>query len=303
MLSKYTLHNKLGEGGYSSVYKCTDQIGIRYVCKILSKEKNTRERVQQEIELLKTLIYSPKIVHFYDAGEDHQAYYIIQEWCRGGTVKDYINEYEGYAENTIASIVRGVLRGLVHLHEEHIYHCDIKPGNIFLGDKSEDADVKIGDLGTSMRIPYKNKNGLINVDTLVGTPWYLAPENLSYEYHETSDIWSLGVMTYQLLTGRMPFNDFESPLRPQISLIWKSILMDEPQMTGKRWESISEDAKDFILQCLTKSYLNRPTAKALLEHRWLTQTDCNDRFKGTPLNCKPFVYDHSSLMNAQTHII
>ena len=298
--NRYVLHQQIGEGGYSKVYKCTDELGIRYVCKILPKKENTRARVQNEIEMLKRLHPSPKVVRMYDAGENSEAYYIIQEWCRGGNVRDYVTEFDLYVENTVASIVRGVLRGLVHLHESNVLHCDIKPGNIFLGDKSEDADVKIGDFGTALLFYHKKPDELIPVDTLVGTPWFLAPENLSYTYHETSDIWSLGVMTYQLLTGRMPFNDTEMPFQPRIPVIWKRILMSEPQMTGKRWNSISSNAKEFIQMCLVKDYRQRPSARTCLEHPWLTQSDCNDRFKGVPLTCQPFMYESNTMMKAKT---
>jgi calcium-dependent protein kinase len=296
MFGQYTLHQKISDGGYSSVYKCTDSIGIRYACKQLPKEKNKRLRVVQEVYIMKILSHSPKIVKWVDAGEDEKNYYIVQELCRGGSVQEYVKNYPDYGENTVASIVRGTLRGLCHMHEKGIIHCDIKAGNIFLGDTSEDADVKIGDLGTAIL----TKMDTIEVDDLIGTPWFMAPENLSYQYHTKSDIWSVGVMCYQLLSGKLPFNDKEMPSNPSLAKIWRSILHEEPNMTGYRWEKISEDAKDFIKTCLVKDYKNRITARESLQHPWLTKTDCNDRFKGTPLQCEPFKYENEAKMYAKT---
>lgn len=296
MFGQYSLHHKIGEGGYSCVYKCTDAIGIRYACKVLPKSKNTRYRVQQEISIMKLLQHSPKIVQFVDAGEDENSFYIVQELCRGGAVKEYMSSYENYGENTVASVVRGVLRALYHMHELGIIHRDVKAGNVFLGDTSEDADVKLGDLGTAIM----SDLNLIEVDELVGTPWFLAPENLSYEYHVTSDIWSTGVMAYQLLSGKMPFNDHGNPFSPSLGKIWKSILEDTPRLSGSRWNDISEDAKDFVRMCLTKDFMKRPSAKECLAHPWLTKTDCNDRFKGVALTCQPFKYEDVSMMNAKT---
>lgn len=296
MLHQYTLHTKLGEGGYSSVYKCTDPIGIRYACKILPKDKNNRVRVQQEIDIMKKLSNSPKIVRFVDATEDDKSYYIIQELCRGGSVKDYMTNYDNYSENTVSSIIRGVLRGLIHMHDNNIIHRDIKAGNIMLGDQSDDADVKIGDLGTALIVD----KDLTEVDVLVGTPWFLAPENLNHLYHYKSDIWSVGVLTYQLLCGKMPFNDHTSPYHPSIAKIWKEILFEEPKFVGNRWNTISDDAKEFVKRCLVKDYLLRPTAMECLQDPWLIKTDCNDRFKGTTLNCKPFKYEDVTAMKAQT---
>lgn len=293
MIGKYTLHKKLGEGGYSSVYKCTDHIGIRYACKVLPKDKNKRTRVSHEVAIMKLLARSPKIVRFEDACEDSDAFYIIQEWCRGGSVQEYVKNFPNYGENTVASIVRGTLRGLYHMHDKGTIHADIKASNIFLGDLSEDADVKIGDLGTA--IATNSLTECVTVDNLVGTPWFMAPENLSSKYHTTSDIWSIGVMTYQLLCGKLPFNDDKYPLSPRLNVIWKEILLGNPSFKENQWNSVSESARDFVATCLNKEYTKRPSALECLEHPWLTRTDCSDRFKGQPLLCEPFVYDENAM--------
>lgn len=292
MIGRYTLHEKLGEGGYSSVYKCTDHIGIRYACKVMPKDKNKRARVTQEISIMKSLNKSSKVVRFIDACEDSDAFYIVQEWCRGGSVQDYVKNFPKYGENTVASIVRGVLRGLYHMHEKGIIHADVKASNVFLGDLSEDADVKLGDLGTSI---ISRMDQYVVVDNLIGTPWFMAPENLSCKYHKTSDIWSVGVMTYQLLSGYLPFNDEKYPFSPRINMIWKEILHSNPKFQGSHWKNVSDIAKSFVIQCLHKDYTKRPTAYDCLSHPWLTNSDCSDRFKGTELLCEPFVYDESAM--------
>lgn len=294
MIGKYRLHNKLGEGGYASVYKCTDDIGIRYACKVLPKDKNRRTNVTQEIAIMKQLQKSPKIVRFVDACEDEQSFYIIQEWCRGGSVQDYM---KNYSENTVASIVRGTLRGLCHMHEKNIIHGDIKSSNIFLGDLSEDADVKVGDLGTA--IIANTACVEKEADNLKGTPWFMAPENLSGRYHRASDIWSLGVMTYQLLSGHVPFNDRDSPYQPRVALIWRSILENKPPYPPQHWDAISPHARAFCESCLKTDITDRPSALECLEHPWLTNTDCSDRFRGKILNCRPFIYDEHATTISQ----
>lgn len=295
MLRQYTLHNLLGEGGYSKVYKCTDTIGIRYACKMLPKNKNRRYRIQQEILNMKRLQFSPKLVDLVDCGEDDEFYYIIQELCRGGSVTEYIRKYE-YGENLIASIVRGTARGLCHMHEKGIIHRDIKSSNIFFGDLSEDADIKIGDLGLSIEVDQTR----VEVNELVGTPLFMSPENLRQTYEFKSDIWSMGVMAFNLLSGRMPFTDKEHPNNPRVTQVWKSVLFDKPDLNCGKWVNISDNAKDFITMCLQKETSARPTAIECLSHPWLTSTDINDRFKGQPLQCQPFHYDELSIMRAQT---
>jgi calcium-dependent protein kinase len=300
-MKQYTLHHKLGEGGYASVYKCTDDIGIRYACKILAKQKNKRYRVENEINAMKRMAFSCKVVKLIDACENADNYYIIQEWCRGGTVKDYIDIHYNrklniFGENTVASFIRGTLRGLHHMHTEGIIHRDIKAANILLDDTSEDANVKIGDMGTALIIDTEQTT----TPDFVGTPWFMAPETLKSEWKTQSDIWSVGVFAYHLLSGVIPFNDINNPYNPRIHAIWRSILFDELDFSTKHWKDVSQEAKDFVKLCLVKDYIARPSAQECLRHEWLTKTDVNDRFKGKPLKCKPFNFEENTLMKAQT---
>lgn len=298
-MNKYFLQDKLGDGGYSSVHRCVDTVGIRYICKVLPKDKNKRVRVQNEVRILKMLSFSTKVPRIVDALEDDSAFYIIQEWCRGGPVQEYVSVYDKYSENTVASIIRGVLRGLHHIHGTGIIHRDIKASNILLADKSEDAEVKICDFGSAVHYDFDE----VETDDLNGTPWFMAPESLSHKITPKSDVWSMGVMAYQLLTGRMPFNDRKNPRSPSVSLIWKSILEEEPSWDSKYWGQVSPDAKDFVKACLQKSVEARPSVMECLAHPWLAGTECTDRFKGQPLSVKPFIFEDASLMNAHTYKI
>lgn len=299
-MKQYTLHHKLGEGGYASVYKCTDEIGIRYACKILPKNKNKRYRVENEINVMHQMAFSCKVTKLVDACENDENYYIIQDLCRGGTVKDYIStNNKNFGENTVASFVRGVLRGLHHMHGKGIIHRDIKATNILLDDTSEDANVKLGDMGTAMILD-ANLDMSKTSHELVGTPWFMAPESLNNDWKLQSDIWSVGVFAYQLLTGILPFNDTMHPYNPRISQIWRSIIYDQPNFEEKRWQNVSEDAKEFVKLCLMKDFKERPSTKECLMQNWLTKTDVHDRFKGKVLDCHPFKYEPLYFMNAQT---
>jgi serine/threonine protein kinase len=301
-LTKYTLHNKLGDGGYGSVYICRDKVGNRHACKVLPFERNKRGRVQQELLILEKLSKATtRVPTLIDACEDQESFYLIQEWCKGGALKDYMEVHESYGENTVASIIRGVLRGLAHIHSRNIIHRDIKGSNIMLADKTDDADVKIIDFGAAI-LHTGRSDETIEVDELLGTLWFVPPESLSHRFHYKSDVWSVGVLTFQLLSGNMPFNDHSRPMNPSTVKIFKSIFTDEPSDMMRKgvWKNISDDAKDFVLQCLQKDYGSRPTAEDALAHPWLSKSDCGDRFTGTPLVCKPFVYDDMTIMNAQT---
>lgn len=296
-MQNYTVHGKLGSGGYSNVHLCRDSIGIRYAMKMMSKEKNKRVNVQNEIAMMQRLYYSCRVPRFVDACEDKDSYYIIQELCRGGALMHYCEKNDLYGENTVASIVRGVLRGLCHIHDVRIIHRDIKGGNLIFTDDGPDSIVKIIDFGTA-RISGVGKYGQTEVDKVIGTPWFIAPESLNRTITFQSDIWSLGVLTYQMLTGCMPFNDRNNSMNPNLQELFKSIFADDPDFSDEKWYGISEDAKEFVKICLDKDFAARPTASDALLHPWLTKTDCQDRFTGTPLVCSPFIFDQA--MNART---
>eukprot|EP00798_Chlamydomonas_sp_ICE-L_P020161 gene20161-26897_t len=107
---------------------------------------------------------------------------------------------------------------------------------------------------------------------LEGTPWYLAPEVLSSQVFPASDIWQVGVMAYQLLTGRLPFDDRRRPKTPDLNQIWRSILIDEVDVNSKYFLGISKEGRDFVARCLDRDPKKRPTAKEALMHPWLKGT-------------------------------
>lgn len=293
---KYCLHEKIGNGGYANVYKCSDSLGIRYACKILPKDKNKRYRVQQEIHMLDSLVRSTRVARLIDAQEDDNSFYLILEWCKGGGIKEYLGNHDKYSENTVASIIRGVLRGLCHVHDKGIIHKDIKGPNILFADKTPDSEVKLIDFGASTF--HHDRNNLMVCNELVGTPWFMAPEAINHEFGYKSDVWSIGVLAYQMISGEMPFDDRERLRRPLA--VFKSIFNDTPQFRAEVWEGVSEEAKDFIRLCLSKEYHDRPFSEEALGHSWLMKTDCADRFGGDKLITEPFKYEKTDIMNALT---
>lgn len=300
-MHRYILQEKLGSGGYSTVYKCTDNVGVRYACKVLPMSKNKRNRVQSEIKILKTLANTTRVAKIVDACEDAESFYIIQEWCKGGDIKQYIGNgnKDRYAENTVASIVRGTLRCLYHVHANGIIHRDVKGSNILFADKTEDAEIKLVDFGAAL-INSGNQNSIVESSDIVGTPWFMSPEALGHMYSYKSDIWSVGVLAYQLLCGNMPFNDRENLSNPSMAALFRSIFTDSVSFTGDSWKDISDEAKNFITKCLNKDPNWRPSAEQALNHQWLTQSDCSDRFRGQSLECMPFHYDDMTFMETKS---
>jgi serine/threonine protein kinase len=286
MIGKYTLHDKIGKGGYSTVYKCIDKVGLSYACKQLSKNTIEKYRIINEIEIIESLRYCPTTIKLIEAGEDDENYYIIQELCKKGSLADYIASHKVKEEKEVMKFVRGILCALYHLHENSVVHCDIKLSNIFVYDDCNDIQLKLGDFGNSV------KQGTYVKDvkyTLSGTPHFMAPEALNHTCDTKSDIWSLGVMTYELISGTLPFNDPYNKYNPSLTLLWKSIFQDNPTFKESAWENVSDLCQDFIKRCLIKDFDTRPSTLECLQHPWLSQHHFVDSKHTKPIILSPIV--------------
>ena len=138
----------------------------------------------------------------------------------------------------------------------------MKPENLLLvSQNSQNFDIKIADLGFAEK--YNKETGL---DLVLGTPLYMAPELVQQQkYTEKVDIWSLGVITYQLLSGKTPFDG------KNLEKINQNILKKKVTFSEKHWRNISNNAKDFILQCLERNQFQRPSIEDLFQHPWIAE--------------------------------
>lgn len=188
------------------------------------------------------------------------------EYCRGGELHHSVG-MRSYTEESVAYYMRSVLHTLAQCHAHRILHRDIKPGNFMLLSKDEGAPLKAIDFGLAVFFDPKE---LPRTDLgLDGTPWFMAPEVLNSQTFPASDLWSAGVMAYQLLSGYLPFDDVRNPNAPALSIIWRSILTEEPSFRRSAWNNVSEEAKNFVKMLLQKDHERRPTAKEALQHPWL----------------------------------
>jgi len=205
----------------------------------------------------------------------------LQELCRGGELLHAIAHRPHYSEMTVASFMRAVLRTLAQCHAHRILHRDVKPGNFMLLSEAPDAPLKAIDFGLAAFFdPAKLPRSDLGLE---GTPWFMAPEVLSSRVGPEADVWSAGVMAYQLLCGRLPFDDAANPDAPALSVIWKGILAQQPSFRGTTWGSISDRAKDFVGSLLKKDPRQRPSAREALAHPWVLGGDASARALGAPL--------------------
>lgn len=208
---RYLVDRKLGEGGFGSVYLASDiKVNSRkVVIKILHAEETSndwsRKKFQQEFEALARLKH-PSIVSVLDGGETSDGRpYIVMEYINGASLRSLINEGP-FAFERIANIVQQVGRALTTAHQAGILHRDLKPENIMIENADGDEYVKVIDFGIA-----KVKNSVVDVVTAkevaVGTIAYMSPEQLRAQpISTTSDVYALGVISYEMITGKRPLN-------------------------------------------------------------------------------------------------
>lgn len=256
----------IGKGSFSRVF-IGHKIGetSRYVAikrtSISQAKKMSMDRLKREIKILKTIDH-PNIVKFYDAFTDvaHNVY-IITEFCNYGNLSKYIDN-EKLDENTIRKYMTQFKDGLYYLLSNNIVHRDIKPENILLHkDKDGNVIVKIADLGFAKC--FDNLEEETMLQTLCGTPMYLAPEVLgSKKYTIVSDLWSVGIIIYQLLFHTTPF------LKPR-NLLELIRNIDEMELVYP--SPISETLSELLDGLLTQDPANRLTWGNFFIHKWFQE--------------------------------
>ncbi len=201
---RYEIIKSIGEGGMANVYLAKDTILDRQVAvKVLRGDLSTDEkfirRFQREALSVSNLSH-PNIVEVYDVGEEDGQYYIVMEYIEGKTLKQLLNKRGALTLPEVIDIMTQLTDGLSHAHEAYIIHRDIKPQNIMIEDN---GTIKITDFGIAMAV---NATQFTQTNSVMGTVHYLPPEQANGKGATVkSDIYSLGILMYELLTGSVPF--------------------------------------------------------------------------------------------------
>jgi len=272
----YTLGKTLGLGGFSVVKQATDKITGREVAvKIIninqkSKMKDDDEpeedpgvMIQQEIEIMKMLKH-PNIVEFYEFFQTTDQVFVVMELVTGGELLDIVSAKGSFAPSEAAEIIREVLLAVDYMHKNGIVHRDLKLENLLVDEKNK--TVKITDFGLS-------KNYFAEVPSkCVGSILYIAPEVLLCDtYDNAVDVWSIGVMTYMLLSGSAPFDS----LVDNEMEIFEKICKGDYSLDTPEWKDIGHEPKDFIRRALVLNPTKRATAACLLKHPWITSAEAS----------------------------
>lgn len=247
---RYEIIKSIGEGGMANVYLGFDTILNRNVAiKILrgdlaSDEKFVR-RFQREALSASSLSH-PNIVEMYDVGEDNDEYYIVMEYIEGKTLKQLIKKRGFLTIPEVIDIMLQLTDGLAHAHDSYIIHRDIKPQNILI---LENGLVKITDFGIAVAL---NSSQLTQTNSVMGSVHYLPPEQASGKISTIrSDIYSLGIIMYELLTGKLPFKGENA-----IEIALKQ-LKDQLPNIRKQMSDIPQSVENIILKATAKNPKNR----------------------------------------------
>lgn len=259
LAGRYELIEKIGDGGMAVVYKAKDKLLNRYIAiKILrpefTKDASFVENFKRESQAAAGLSH-PNIVAVYDVGREGNINYIVMELIEGRPLSDIIAEEAPMEYRKVIDITRQVASALSVAHKNKIIHRDVKPHNIMI---TEDGTAKLADFGIAKAV---NDATLSTGSKVIGSVHYFSPEQARGNYvDERSDIYSLGIVMYEMLTGKVPF-DGDNPVTVALKHINEEITPPSDLVSG-----IPPQLERAVLKCANKFQTNRyASANELIE--------------------------------------
>mmetsp|Transcript_89652 Transcript_89652/g.109744 ORF Transcript_89652/g.109744 Transcript_89652/m.109744 type:complete len:341 (-) Transcript_89652:103-1125(-) len=259
----------IGTGKFAVVHMCNrkSQPERKFALKVINTrvgDMASLNRIHEEINILQVLGSHPGLVSLIDVDEQMPgAIRLVLELCEGGELYDRIQQKQYYPEVEAKAAVRCLLEAVAYIHSHGIMHRDLKPENILLASRVSNTELKISDFGLAkMSKDYPRR--LPRSHSICGSDFYLAPEVIKQEeYGREIDIWALGVITYVLLSGALPF--FHQVLHK----LYRQIVERDLSFPDQAWKNVSKGALDFILRLLQVRPGDRLTADQALSHPWL----------------------------------
>lgn len=243
---RYQIIEELGKGGMGKVYKAHDteikeKVALKLINPEIASDKKTIERFQNELKFARKISHR-NVCRMYDLNKEKGSYYITMEYVSGEDLKGMIRMMGQLGAGKSISIAKQVCEGLSEAHRLGVIHRDLKPQNIMI---DKDGNARIMDFGIARSLKTK---GITGAGVMIGTPEYMSPEQVEgKETDQRSDIYSLGVMLYEMVTGRVPFEG-DTPFT--IGVKQKSEIPKDPKELNAQ---IPDDLSSVILKCLEKN--------------------------------------------------
>jgi len=266
----YEFISMLGNGSFGKVrlYRDKNYKELLFAIKTLKKEGITSYHfslLKQEVDILSNMDH-PNIVKYFGIFEDDYFIHIVMEYLKGQDLSKIISlkNYTDFNENQMGQIIHQLLKALSFIHSKNIIHRDIKPENILFSDKKNIFSLKLIDFGLATFQEQEKKTA--------GTPMYMSPEMVDGKGTYVSDIWSVGVVVYQMVTGKLPFDGGEND---ENQILYEHIKNDEYNKEKLNNVECSDDVKDFIDKALQKDIKKRMTVQEALNHPWIKKFNVN----------------------------
>ena len=276
---RYEIIKSIGEGGMANVYLAYDTIldrnvAIKVLRGDLANDEKFVRRFQREALSASSLSH-PNIVAMYDVGEDDGLYYIVMEYVEGKTLKQLLKKRGSLTLSEAIDIMLQLTDGMAHAHDSYIVHRDLKPQNIMIQD---DGQIKITDFGIAMAL---NSTQLTQTNSVMGSVHYLPPEQAAGKGTTIkSDIYSMGIIFYELLTGELPFKGDSA-----VEIALKQMKEPLPDV-HKLNNDIPQSIENIILKSTAKNPKNRYDDAKSMHNDLLTALN-DDR-----INEPPYVYPY-----------
>jgi len=247
---RYQIIEELGRGGMGKVYRVLDkklneEVALKLIRPEIGLDKKTIERFSNELKLSRKIVHK-NVARMFDLNEHGGAHYITMEYVRGEDLRRLIRKIGILSPGQAIPIARQVCEGLGEAHKLGIVHRDLKPGNIMI---DEEGKARIMDFGIARSLTGK---GITDSGVMIGTPEYMSPEQMEgKEVDQRSDLYSLGIILFEMLTGRVPFSG-DTPL--SVAVKQKTEAPPDPRRLNPQ---IPADLSRLILKCLEKDKTKR----------------------------------------------
>ncbi|QDZ22553.1 protein kinase [Chloropicon primus] len=293
---RYETLEELGKGSFGIVHRIVDKkTGEFYAAKTLPKSRPTwtggmdggmRQattsayllKIQAEVNFLARLNDVHEVVQLVKAYEDDSHVHLVMDLCTGGSLYEKMEEridrcdFDGsdcFDEETVRKLMRSIINMLVSCHGRGIIYRDLKPQNFLYVDETPDSEIKCSDYGLAMSYIPSDPAG-ISLNKRAGTPVYMAPEVVLRRYDEKADLWSAGMLMYQLLGNKLPLWNGDVPYTANLDDIFFDTLLRDIDFDFIAEES-SPEAADLCKKLLTRDPDKRMSAEQASQHPWLRE--------------------------------
>ncbi|XP_074567988.1 serine/threonine-protein kinase ATG1c-like isoform X2 [Curcuma longa] len=263
VVGDYMIGQQIGAGAFSTVWRARHRVrGMEVAVKEIAMDrlsKKLQENLLSEVSILRRINH-PNIIALYDFIQTPGRIYLVLEYCKGGDLSVFIQNHGRIPENIAKHFMKQLASGLQVLRDNNVIHRDLKPQNLLLSTYEENSVLKIADFGFARSLAPR---GL--AETLCGSPLYMAPEVMQFQkYDAKADLWSIGIILYQLVTGRTPFTG-----NSQIQLLQNILKTNEFRFPLDC--NLSYECVDLCQKLLRRNAVERLTFEEFFNHQFLSE--------------------------------